>query len=68
MKPQYLADSVFDPEIIGVMLGVIEDISNGTEVDEGTRSRLARTILDAVWQGERDPARLRECALRSIAN
>jgi hypothetical protein len=68
VKSQHQATAVFDPETIDVMLGVIEDIADQREVDEAARSRLARTILDAVWQGERDPARLRECALRSIAN
>jgi hypothetical protein len=47
---------------------VLDDVSVAVTADEPARSRLAQRILGAVRQGERDPARLRACALRTMAN
>jgi hypothetical protein len=63
-----LPAAVFDPEMLALMLGVLDDVASAVKADEPARSRLAQRILGAVRQGERDPARLRACALRSMAN
>jgi hypothetical protein len=63
-----LPAAVFDPETLAVMLGVLDEVSRAVAADEPARSRLAQRILAAVRQGERDPARLRACALRSMVN
>jgi hypothetical protein len=63
-----LPAAVFDPETLALMRGVLDDVSIAVTADEPARSRLAQRILGAVRQGERDPARLRACALRTMAN
>jgi len=63
-----LPAAVFDPETLTLMRIVLDDVSIAVTADESTRSRLAQRILGAVRQGERDPARLRACALRTMAN
>ena len=63
-----LPAAVFDPETLTLMRIVLDDVSIAVTADEPARSRLAQRILGAVRQGERDPARLRACALRSMAN
>ena len=68
MKRAELAIGAFEPETINVMLGVLDEVSDAVMADEAARSRLARRILVAVSQGERDPARLREYALKQLVN
>jgi hypothetical protein len=63
-----LPAAVFDPETLTLMRIVLDDVSIAVTADEPARSRLAQRILGAVRQGERDPARLRACALRTMAN
>jgi hypothetical protein len=63
-----LPAAVFDPETLIMMRGVLDDVTDALTVDEPARSRLAQCILGAVRQGERDPVRLRACALRMMAN
>jgi hypothetical protein len=68
VKTQELTIGAFEPETINVMLGVLDEVSDALKADEAARSRLARRILVAVSQGERDPARLREYALKHLVN
>ena len=68
MKSELLGVGVFDPDTISVMLAALDDAASTVSADETTRSLLARRILLAATQGERDPARLRRHALRSLAN
>jgi hypothetical protein len=63
-----LPAAVFDPETLTLMRIVLDDVSIAVTADEPARSRLAQRILGAVRQGERDPVRLRACALRTMAN
>ena len=63
-----LPAAVFDPETLIMMRGVLDDVSIAVTADEPARRRLAQRILGAVRQGERDPARLRACALRTMTN
>ena len=68
MDVQDLPAGVFDPEMLTMMLDVLDDLSGMVIVDDAAKGRLARRLLVAVRGGERDPVRLRTLALRSLAN
>lgn len=58
-----LTVGVFDPDTIAIMLAVLDDLSATLNADESMRQRLARRLLEAAKDGERDPRRLREQVL-----
>jgi hypothetical protein len=68
VKSEHLGVAAFDPDMISVMLAALDEAASAVSADETTRSLIARRILAAATQGERDPARLRRHALRSLAN
>jgi hypothetical protein len=53
----------FDPDTIAILLRVLDDVSAALKADESTRQQLAREILVAAKDGERDPVQLRERVL-----
>jgi hypothetical protein len=55
----------FDPETISILRGVLDDAWSRLPPDQTnvTRSLLAERILKAARDGERDPVRLRTCAI-----
>jgi hypothetical protein len=58
----------FGPEAIAVMTGVLEAACKelkDTDQPEVVREIVAKRIIHAVRLGERDPARVREAALRA---
>jgi len=56
----------FDPDTIAILLKVLDDVSASLNANETIRQRLARLILVAAKDGERDPAELRERALGGL--
>lgn len=56
----------FDPDTIAVLLKALDDASAALNADEAIRQRLARLILIAAKNGERDPERLREHAVGGL--
>jgi hypothetical protein len=56
----------FDPDTIAVLLQALDEASAALKADEAIRQRLARLILIAARDGERDPERLREHALGGL--
>ena len=57
---------VFDPELVAAMGAVLDDLADHLMGGEDARRRLARFLLAAAERGERDPARLRLCALSTL--
>ena len=60
----------FDPETIELMRGCLEDawaLLGPYEQSRAVKSDLAVRILNAASKGERDPVRLRTCALVRLA-
>jgi hypothetical protein len=61
----------FDPATITLMRAVLDDAWTGLlpyQQAETSRAVLAERILKAAAKGERDPVRLRACALIGIAS
>jgi hypothetical protein len=58
----------FDPDTIEVLLKALDAASAALNPDEAVRQRLARLILIAAKNGERDPERLREYALDGLTS
>ena len=60
----------FDHETIFILRATLDDTWNGLRPEQRamtSRTRLAQGILKSAAEGERDPARLRDAALMSIA-
>ena len=58
--------AVFEPETIDLMRSVLDAAWASLPADQQanvSRTFMAQHILEAAAQGERDPARLRACAL-----
>jgi hypothetical protein len=58
--------AVFEPETIDLMRSALDAVWASLSADRQakvSRAFMAQRILKAVTQGERDPARLRACAL-----
>jgi hypothetical protein len=56
----------FDPDTIAVLLKALDEASAALNADETLRQQLARLILVAAKNGERDAERLREQALGGL--
>jgi hypothetical protein len=64
-----LQDGGFDPEVVAAMSAAFEETCRTLGLAERTdplRDLVARTILECARMGERNPERLRECALQAI--
>jgi hypothetical protein len=65
------ANTIYDPEFIALLKLAFEEacrmLPPGRDT-QSTRALMAERILKAAATGERDPARLRARALRSIDN
>ena len=68
IKP-YLDGIEFDPETLGILDLVMERVSLTLLLErrEVPRERIAKEIIKFAQQGERDPVRLRERILQSMA-
>jgi hypothetical protein len=63
-------NACYDPETVQVMKAVLDDAwASLVPVQQAriTKSDMACRILEAVADGERDPVRLRACALIALA-
>jgi len=49
----------FDPDAIAIMLKVLDEVAAALQADERVRQQLARDLLIAAKDGERDPVQLR---------
>jgi len=49
----------FDPDTIAIMLKVLDEVAAALQADERVRRQLARDLLIAAKDGERDPVQLR---------
>src|SRR5213082_796457 len=64
-----VANEAFDPEAVEIIVTAFEDALGQlglTNRDDPIVALVARRILTFAQQGERDPARLRDFALKSI--
>jgi hypothetical protein len=65
------SDRVYPPEIVVAMSTAFDEVCRSVSVqingDDGLRRQLALIILKRVDEGERDPARLSELALKEFA-
>jgi hypothetical protein len=71
MGPVKIIGAVFDPETIVLMKSSLEeawDQLGPVEQGKTTKSTLAGRILRASADGERDPIRLRTCALLHVTS
>ena len=66
-------DATYDPETIALMTSVLEAAWQEAQArdlakapDDATRAMMASVILASVANGERDPLRLRNLALRAV--
>ena len=65
-----LNDRAFDPETIEVMVTAFEDALRElrlTDRADPVTETVARKIIELAQRGERDPARLREYAVKSLS-
>jgi hypothetical protein len=64
-----LQNSAFEPELITVMSAAFDQACRQlglAETEDPLREIVARKIIECAQTGERELARLRDCALRSI--
>jgi hypothetical protein len=64
-----LQNCAFDAEAVEAMSAAFEEACHVLGLAERTdplRDMVARKIIDCAQTGERDPARLRDCALAAI--
>ena len=64
-----LQNCAFEPEIIEIMSAAFEEACRTLALAQETdplRERLARKIIECAQTGERDRARLRDCALKAL--
>lgn len=64
-----LQNSAFEPELIEVMSAAFEQACRElgfAETADPLRETVARKIIECAQTGERDQARLRDCALQAI--
>ena len=64
-----LQNSAFEPEMIAVISAAFEDACRVLElaqVNDPLRELVARKVIECAQTGERDQARLRDCALKAI--
>jgi hypothetical protein len=62
-------NEAFDPEAVEIIVAAFEDALGRlglTDRDDPIVALVARRIITFAQQGERDPARLRDLALKSI--
>jgi hypothetical protein len=62
-------NTAFTPEDIAVMAAAFDDACRTLAVTERSGERAqnaARKIIECAQMGERDPARLRDCALKAL--
>jgi hypothetical protein len=62
-------NTIHNPEFIALARAVFDEVCATlppARDTQSTRALLAECILKAAGAGERDPARLRACALRSL--
>jgi hypothetical protein len=68
---KFLEGQAFDPEAIDVMsqalIGVCNALGSRVADDAATRCIAAR-VIEAARDGERDPERLKNAALKSLRN
>jgi hypothetical protein len=63
------AQKVFEPEDVNLMTTVYEDVLKAFSLIERTdpvTELIAKTVLEMVQTGERDPARLKELTIKAI--
>jgi len=68
LKP-YLQGAVFDEETLAAMTAAFEDALRElrlTDRSDPITAMVAQKIIDCARQGERDPARLRDLALKDL--
>jgi hypothetical protein len=66
---QLLQHGAFDPEVINAMRTAFEDALrtlNLVEQDGPTAILVAKNVIACAKGGERDPIRLRDCALKAL--
>ena len=64
-----LQNAGFEPEMIEVMSAAFEQACRKlglSETDDPLREMVARKIIECAQTGERDQARLRDCALKAL--
>jgi hypothetical protein len=64
-----LQNCAFDPDLVETMSAAFEETCRALGLAERTdplRDMVARKIIDCAQTGERDPVRLRDCALAAI--
>jgi hypothetical protein len=68
---QLLNRGAFDPEAINAMRTAFEDALRTLSLvdqDGPTAMLLAKNVVECAKGGERDPIRLRDCALKALKN
>jgi hypothetical protein len=66
-----LRETSFDPEAVKRMAAAFDETCRSLGIadrDEPRRELVARTVIEIVQAGERDPARLHERALAALRN
>jgi hypothetical protein len=64
-----LQEKVFEPEDVRLMTKVYEDVLKAFNLIERTdpvTELIAKTVIDMVQTGERDPARLKNLTIKAI--
>ncbi len=68
---RFIQDAAFAPDEVSVLVAAFEDtlraLNLANRADPATEM-VAKTIFELAKQGERDPVRLRERAVRSLWN
>jgi type II secretory pathway component PulF len=64
-----LQKQVFDPDDVRLMCAVYEDVLKGYGLIERTdplTELIAKTVIEMVQSGERDPARLKDLTVKAV--
>jgi hypothetical protein len=64
-----LRDAVFAPDAVSAMVTAFEDTLRElklTDRDDPITELIARLIIDCAKDGERDPVKLRDCAMEGL--
>jgi hypothetical protein len=64
-----LRDAVFAPDAVSAMVTAFEDTLRElklTDRDDPITELIARLIIDCAKDGERDPIKLRDCAMEGL--
>jgi hypothetical protein len=65
-----LSEAAFDPEAVKAMATAYEEVLQElklTDHSDGLNETVARKIIECAQTGERDPNRLRDVVLKSLA-